>query len=290
MKPSGNLNAAALLALLLAPLGAFAHEHLTAGVNSTSPGSPLIFANEADYGADTGYVFVLDAGEAGSPYAGYYYTGDLVLAALAATGDNGGPDPKAAALGTYVEAVIETVEGPVGGSFGFWETAVDDVDSTSITWSLPTGTTNAANHIVVSESDGSPGADPYGHKHGRIYSVTVPGLYKIGFRFVDGSTNGPGGGPIQAASDRYYLYLQGGLTVGGISRSADGFSVSFAAPSNIPDDDSAPATNYTLEASPVLGAAAAWQPVGDIVVGDDHLHEVPVPAGSAAQFFRLRAE
>ena len=65
--------------------GAQAHEHLAAGANSTAPGSPLIFVNAGDYATNSGYAFGLNAGDAGSPYAGWYFTSDLVFVALAAT-------------------------------------------------------------------------------------------------------------------------------------------------------------------------------------------------------------
>ena len=282
----------ALLVTLLAavlPQLVHAHEHVAAGANSTSPGSPLILANAADYADTSGYVFALDAGDPGSPYEGFYYTGDLVFAALAATPALGGPEPLAAALGSHIDVVVESVEGPAGASFGFWETAVDDVDSTNLTWSLPVGLTNGTNHIYVSENDGSAGADPYGHKHCRIYSVTLPGFYRVGFRFVDTSTNGPAGGPIQAPSALFYLNLQADLTIAAIAKSPGGLDIIYAAPSNLPDSGDGPATNYQLESSPTLGPTAVWQPFGDLVLGDDHMHTNSlVPA--AAQFFRLHAE
>lgn len=282
--------ASILLMALALPECAGAHEHLTAGATSTTPGSPLIFSNAADYADTSGYVFGLDAGDSGSPYEGYFYTGDLVLAALAATPPFGGPEPKAAAPGSHIEAVLETVSGPDGAGFGFWETEVDDVDATSLTWSVTAGLVNGTRHISVSENDGSPGADPYGHKHGRIYSVTLPGFYQVGFRFVDTSTNGPAHGPIQSPSDRFYLNLQAGLTIAKITRNAGGIQVIFAAPSNLPDTGTAPATNYQVEASATLGPSAVWQPVGDLVVGDDHLHTNALPAAVSMRFIRLTSQ
>ncbi len=281
--------AGALIALLLPEIST-AHEHLTAGAASTIPGSPLIFSDASDYADTTGYVFGLDAGDPGGPYEGYFYTGDLVLAALAATPPFGGPEPQAAALGSHIEAVLESVSGPTGANFGFWETEVDDVDATSLTWSVAAGLVGGTRHIPVSENDGSPGADPYGHKHGRIYSVTLPGFYQVGFRFVDTSTNGPAGGPIQSPSDRFYLNLQAGLTIAKITRDAGGVQVVFAAPSNLPDTGTAPATNYQVEASTTLGTGAVWQPVGDLVVGDDHLHTNSLPAGISTRFIRLSSQ
>src|SRR5436309_569534 len=135
-----------------------AHEHLAAGANSTDLGSPLIFVNAGDFEAATGFVFGLDAGDPGSPYDGYYFTGDLAFVALAATAPFGGPEAQAAAPGSHIEIIVETVEGPKGANFGFWETQVDGVDSTNLTWTVSTGLTDGTNHIVVSETDGSPGS------------------------------------------------------------------------------------------------------------------------------------
>lgn len=272
--------------LLAATTTAGAHEHLAAGANSTTPGSPLIFVNASDYATYSGYAFGLDAGDPGSPYFGWYYTGDLVFVALAATPAYGGPEPLAAALGSHIEVILESLQGPAGGTLGFWETQQNGVDSTNLTWTVPVGLTNGTNHIVVSETDGSPGSDPYGHIHGRIYSVDKPGLYLAGFRFVDTSTNGPGGGPIQSPSDRFYLYLQGGVTISGIAKATNGISLTFAAPSNLPDTGTAPATNYQIESTPKL-APTNWQPAGDVVVGDDHMHTVTLPMTNSAAFFRL---
>jgi hypothetical protein len=273
--------------LVAVAAGTQAHEHLAAGADSTSPGSPLIFVNAGDYAANSAYVFGLDTGDPGSPYEGWYYTGDLAFVALAATPNYGGPEPQAAALGSHIEVVLETVAGPQGATLGFWETQQDGVDSTNLTWNVPVGLTHGTNHIIVSETDGSPTADPYGHLHGRIYSVDKPGLYTVGFRFVDTSTNGPGGGPIQSPSDRFYLYFQADVTIAGINTGSNGASLTFAAPSNLPDSGTAPATNYQIESTPVLGPSANWQPTGDLVVGDDHLHTVTLPQTNRAAFFRL---
>jgi len=279
--------AAPAAALLVAAFGASAHEHLAAGANSTSPGFPLIFVNAADYATNSGYVFNLGADAPGSPYDGWYYTADLVFVALAATPDYGGPEAQAAALGSHIEIVLETFSGPPGATLGFWETQQNGVDSTNLTWTVPVGVTNGTNHIVVSETDGSPTADPYGHIHGRIYSVDTPGLYTVGFRYVDTSTNGPGGGPIQTPSDRFYLYFQADVTIAGFSPATNGVNLTFAAPSNLPDTGTAPATNYQIESTPTLGPSANWQPAADLVVGDDHMHTVTVPMKNSSAFFRL---
>jgi hypothetical protein len=270
-----------------------AHDHLAAGATTNTPGATLIFQNDADFGGDVGFVFNLTAGTTNDPYLGYYYTDDLVFIALAATPDNGGPEPGAAALGTYVQIKLLSIEGPTGATFGFWETAQDGVDSTNLTWSLPVPFHNGTNLIHVSESDGSPGSDPYGHLHGRIYSFDKAGLYKVTWQFVDTSTNGPNGpngGPVDSPSAPFYLYYQADLTTGGINVITNGVNVTFACPSNIPDSGVGPATNYELQSSPSVGTNAVWQPAGAVVVGDDHLHTITVPVAGEALFFRLKTE
>ena len=275
-----------LLASLL-PAAGHAHEHLAAGATAPNPGATLVLQNLADYGEASGYAFNLGAGTTNDAYLGYYYTGDLVFVALAATPNYGGPEPGAAALGAFVQIQLLSVEGPPGASFGFWETTQDGVDSTDLTWSVPVPYTNGHRLIPVSEGDGTAGADPYGHLHGRIYSVTRPGLYKTTWQFVDTSANGPAGHPVELPSAPFSLFLQADLTLGRVVLSTNGLALTFAAPSNIPDSGDGPATNYRLEASPVLGPAAAWTAVGDVVVGDDHLHTVTVPWSGSTRFFRL---
>src|SRR5580765_2757250 len=120
----------ALVALALATLCCHlqAHEHLAAGATTNSPGATLVFQNAGDFGGDTGFVFNLTAGTTNDAYLGYYYTGDVVFEALATTPDNGGPEPGAAAPGTYIQIKLLSIEGPAGAKFGFWETSQDGLD------------------------------------------------------------------------------------------------------------------------------------------------------------------
>ncbi len=270
-----------------------AHEHLEAGAGTNDLGVPILaFVNAGDYDTESGFVFNLDSGDTDSPYAGYYFTGDQVFAALAATGDNGGPETGAAALGTYIQIRLLSVEGPAGASFGFWETTENGLDSTNLTWSVPVPYASGTNLIHVSEGDGSPGSDPYGHIHGRIYSFTKPGLYKVTWQFVDTSTNGINGTPLNLPSEPFSIYYQAGLTIAGINVNTNDVNITFAAASNVPDEDpDAPPTSYTLETTSSLGADAVWQLLdGYTVIGDDHLHMTSLPITNSAAFFRLRAD
>jgi hypothetical protein len=290
MTQNTKLTTLVVLTLATQCYSVHAHDHLAAGATTNGPGATLVFQNDADFGGDTGFVFNLTAGTTNDSYLGYYYTDDLVFVALAATPDNGGPEPGVAALGTYVQIKLLSIEGPTGATFGFWETAQDGVDSTNLTWTLPVPFHNGTNLIHVTESDGSPGSDPYGHLHGRIYSFDKPGLYKVTWQFVDTSTNGPNGGPVDLPCAPFYLYYQADLTTGGINVVTNSVNVIFACPSNIPDSGVGPATNYELQSSPTIGPTAVWQPAGSVVAGDDHLHTITVPIIENTLFFRLKTE
>lgn len=266
-----------------------AHDHLEAGTLSSVPGAPLAFINDSDYGANSGFVFNLGAGDPGSPYEGFYYMNDLVFVAQAATPDFGGPEPDAAGLGSQIFVQLLQVQGPAGSHLGFWETVQDEVDSTNLTWTLPIPLTSGTNLIQVTQTPPSPTSDPYGHLHGRIYSVDQPGFYVTTWRFVDLSTNGPGGGPVQAPSAPFDLFFQADVTIAKVQKTSTGADIIIAAPSNIPDSGIGPATNYTIEGSPTLGSAAVWTPVGQVIVGDDHVHTNSITLGSGTTFFRLEA-
>jgi hypothetical protein len=264
-------------ACLLATPSAWGHEHIAAGAASPTQDAPLIFASDDDFGAETGYVFPLTLIN-GGPIAGYY-AGPITFVALPATPDLGGPDPEHAALGTHVEVVVESVEGPAPAKFVFWESLEFNPAPAPIA-SFPVGLTDGTYRIPVSENAGEPGADPYGHIHGRAFGATRVGLYRIGFRFIDTGTNGHSGGPIHQPSERFHLNFQAGLTIASIESAADGVHVTFATSTG---------TTYQLETAATLTDPSGWTPSGDAVPGDDHLHTVVVPDGGGAAFFRLSA-
>src|SRR4026208_1564028 len=96
---------------------------------------------------------------------------------------------------------------PSGGAFGFW-----DAGSTAPTESVQLGETST-NLFRLTEADGSPGTDPYGHIHGRRMSATRPGIYAIGFQVFDTSINGVNGGPIHRPSDVLPVVFQAGINI-----------------------------------------------------------------------------
>jgi hypothetical protein len=252
------------------------HQHVNAGAHGSAPGAPLYFVNGDRFEAASGFVVPLEPADTG-PQAGLFH-GSITFTALAATPDLGGPAFDHAALGAHLELVVESVEGPVGGRFGFWEGAGEG-EGTELTFEVPVGVTNGVEHLRLSENSGEPGEDPYGHVHGRVFSATLPGLYVVGLRILDTSTLGADGGPIHPPSALFRMNFQAGLTLDHIARDEAGWSVEFAASTGF---------TYVVEKTDVLGPTAVWNAVGDPVQGDDHLHTVTLPGESTSGFLRLR--
>ncbi|MDB6037243.1 MAG: Host specificity protein [Verrucomicrobiales bacterium] len=233
------------------------HAHLNAGAVSTVQGARLIFDNGADFNAAGGYVKTLTYTNA-STYAGYYQQ-SITLTALAQTPPNAGPVPNAPALGSYIQAGIVSLEGPTDGAFAFWETG-----ATAPTFILHAGEVGT-NLFHLTEADGSPGTDPYGHIHGRRFTATKAGIYKVNFVLKDTSTNGVNGGPIHTPSDLLPIYFQAGVNFVSIEPDEDHTHLRVGTPAG---------DSWQIEVSEALGPNAIWQSVGDAVVGDDYIHMV----------------
>lgn len=198
------------LGLSLAPK---VQAHINAGALSTAQGGQLYFAGAQGYLDSSGFVITND--ESALPYtmgysnvgtwAGFYVGRSPTFTALATTNSGGPPSPFAAAPGSFIQVRLETVlSGPAGGIFSFWESG-----SLTPTLNLGVGNSVASGNLIplsdASKGAGNPGNDPYGHLHGRRYGANLPGDYLVGFRIVDTSVNGAGGGPIQSDSQLYVL-------------------------------------------------------------------------------------
>jgi hypothetical protein len=235
------------------------HAHLYAGAVSQTPGDPLWFVN--------GYLWDINSygGYTQSPaclylqdnipdlYPGLYQTA-TTFAALPATIFNAGPSPYAAALGTYIELRLVSLQGPAGGSLTIWN-EMDDPANPAVMFAIPVGTTNGTNRYNLSEGDPTdPSADPYGHIHGRRFTLDKPGLYTLGLQLVDTSNNGPNGGPAQSPSEITYFYLQAGLWLSDSSLSNNVATARFGLPG---------LTDYVFEASPTV-TGTNWVSIANI--------------------------
>ena len=185
-------------------------QHLNAGALSTAQGGQLYFANAAGFVSGSGFVVTsvsptMSYSNSGT-YAGFFNTGAPTFTALAQTTNNGAtPSPVAAAYDSFLQLRLESVvSGPVGGTFSFF-----DHGAVTPTLSLGVGSSVGIGNLFELSDDtlgaGGVGADPFGHIHGRRFAVDLPGSYQVGFRIVDTSVNGFGGGPIQSDSQLYLL-------------------------------------------------------------------------------------
>jgi len=250
------------------------HGHLNVGAVGINQNDALIFDEGEIFDTAANYVKTLVYTNTGA-YAGHY-VGNITFTGLAATSGHPAASPNASALGSWLFAQLSSVEGPAGGAFAFWEAG-----ATSPTISVSCGTTGT-NVWRLTEANGGPGTDPYGHIHGRRFSATRPGVYTVGFRAFDLSTNGASGGPIHTPSSELKIYFEAGVNVKGIKPGVDGTRVTFAAPMG---------KSWMVEASDALGASANWSPVGTAVTGDDYFHEITDEQTAAGQrFYRTKGQ
>jgi hypothetical protein len=272
MKISRFILCAISLLCLKPTLFAQDHGHLQIAARAPIEGAQLYFYNGLDFRTNSYYVKTLDYTNSGR-YSGYYQ-GNITLTVQATTPPFGGPETDAPALGAYVRANIAAVEGPPGGAFGFWEAG-----AISPTINVAVGTTNAAS-FNVTQTDGSPGSDPFGHIHGRRMSASKAGIYVVTFRAFDASTNGIGGGPIHTPSDPIRVYFEAGVNIASIEADDDHTQIRFGCPVG---------ANWQIEATDALIPNAVWDSIGSPLVGSDYFVEVREErAVNANRFYRIR--
>jgi hypothetical protein len=108
--------------------------------------------------------------------------------------------PFAAVSGAQIQLQIQSVTGPDGATFSFWDEAAslaDPVTSYQIGVGLTAGTGfwNLTD-LTLTVGDGTtanptginnPPVDPYGHIHGRSFTVDTPGSYTVRYILHDAS-------------------------------------------------------------------------------------------------------
>lgn len=243
------------------------------GATEPTNAAPLCFLNACRFATNSETVVTLHHTNAG-PCAGSY-EGCIPMMAVPATETHGGPATNHAALGSHLEFQFVSLTGPAGGSLGFWEPG-----EATPCFNLPVGETAGTNRCHISLNQGEPDSDPYGHIQGRHLAVSRAGLYCLGFRVIDTSSNGPDGGPIHTPSELNWVYLQAGSTLHGMARQGSTVTVGFAGE---------PGRNFYLERTAALGPAAQWQSVAAPVRGFDRLQTLKDPSATSGQgFYRLR--
>lgn len=268
-----------LLGFVLPSLGQ--HIHLSAGALAETPGSQLYFDNADAFVTNSGYVINLAVRTAG-PAVGLY-DGGPTFTALAIAPGNGGPDLHHALAGSRIALQWISLEGPTGGSLSFWESKNCEDAATERTFQFRVGETNPSPSFLLSQNSGAPGADPYGHCHGRRFTTDVPGLYTLGVRLLDVSTNGLKGAPLHSPSETNYLYFQAGITIHRLEL-ADNEATAWFGTRNF--------GLYYLESSTSLGDDSMWETEGNPIGGDNHVQSitVPLPLEAPNRYYRLRYE
>jgi hypothetical protein len=262
------------LALQSNSLNAQDHGHLHIGATGTNQNDRLIFSDGTIFATNSLYIKTLTLTNGGR-YAGYFQ-GNITLTGLAATPLRSGPEEFAAAPGSQLFAQIVSVEGPFGGAFNFWDSA-GSVPAITV----PSGGVST-NIFIVSENDGSPGSDPYGHIHGRRFTATKAGIYAVTFRAFDFSTNGAGGGSIHTASDTLTIFFQAGINIASVIQTGAVTSITFGTTLN---------QNFALESAASFGASTNWMQIGDLIAGGDNLQTLTDTNGpDAIRFYRIRID
>lgn len=255
-----------------------ADTHIFSGALGTNQNDRLHFSNGGAFDATLGSYSFPQVLRTNGLNAGHYRGEVISFTALPALPANGGPIPGHAAFGARLAVQVVSVEGPAGGSFAFWE-GDGESDLGTITFSVPVGTTNGVDQFLVSENNGAPDADPFGHIHGREFTTSLPGTYLVGFRVIDVSRNGAGGGPIHAPSDILKVRFQAGLRIEAMQVFTNRVTVSFRSP---------PGISNVLESSSSIGPGG-WLPVSGPLRGNNNLQVLTdTNATGGNRFYRLR--
>jgi len=189
---------AASLTILLGAEARAQHGHLNAGSATTAQDAKLVWANAALFVSTSGFAQNMPMASSGV-YSGLFNSGPT-LTALPGTIANGGPSAFASAPGSFIQFTYEILSAPEGGKMSFWEGG-----ATSATYTFGLGETSPLIPLSGGEGNtaaGAPGADPFGHIHGRRFTTDTPGEYILGLTAIDTSANGLGGGPIHLPSDQ----------------------------------------------------------------------------------------
>lgn len=266
-----------LVLSLLLGLALQADTHIFAGAAGTNIHDALIFTVAPLYDTQSGYKFPMVLRTNGL-HAGHHRGDTLTFTALSSTDQGTGQLLGRALLGSRLAVEVVQVDGPSGGSFAFWEGDSENPGN-QITFRVPVGTTNGTSSFVISENNGTPGSDPYGHIHGREFTTTLPGLYTVGFRLRDISTNGINGGPLHRPSSIFSMYFQAGPTLESLQVTPLGMRAFFR---------SAPGITNVLEATDSL-ESPSWNIVTGGLRGNTTLQSLTdTQALPGQRFYRLR--
>jgi hypothetical protein len=252
------------------------HGHLNVGAVGKNQGDKLNFNNGLDFLASSGYVKTLDFASSGK--FSNYFNGNISLTAMHAFDGLGDPVPGSPAPGAVIEVEFVRVFGPVGGHFSFWDDAVS-TNRPAIT--VPTGPINGKNRYLLSDVSlgaGEPGADPFGHIHGRRFTADKPGVYTVAFKAYDISTNGTAGGPIHTPSDVLDITFQAGYNLTTLTRTNSTAYITIGTATNF---------LFTLQVNTNLAQPTGWTNLTTLNGTDYFETVIDDQATSTNRFYRV---
>lgn len=252
------------------------HGHLNVGAVGKSQGDQLNFNNGMDFIAASRYVKTLDYATTGK-YSNYF-NGSISLTAMHSVNGLGEPVAGSTAPGSLIRVQLVRVSGPGGGAFALWD---DAVSTNSPALEVPAGTVGGTSGYMLSDTAigaGRPGADPFGHIHGRRFTATSPGVYKVGFKAQDISTNGSGGGPIHADSEVLDVFFQAGYNLTTVIRTGTTARVTVGTATNF---------LFTLQASTNPTLVNNWSNVATLNGTDYFETFMDTNAGAFQRLYRL---
>ena len=158
---------------------------------------------------------------------------------------------------------IISVNGPMGGSFSFWEVgALGPTWSRETGWSLDQGNTASFPVIYLGET----------HQHGRAFTMDQPGPYSVTFR----ATNAEAG--LTASQDKTIIFQALPPPQLSIRMENGQAVVSFLSRPNL---------LYDLQISTDLESGTWISVVPAFIDGDGTVIDIPLPLSHPRAFFRL---
>lgn len=182
-------------------------EQVSAGAESPSLNSKLLFANGAGFASTSGYshllvyTIVTNFGLTNVVYS----STNLQFWCLSKT-NVGGPG-----TGSFIVAEVQSVTGPAGGTLSLWEQGWR-----TPTYHFPVGVPPVVNSnrfdvSDISASAGLPDGDPVGRIPTRRFTANKAGDYFLTVKLLDLSTNTALAGPVHTPSDPITIKFTTGL-------------------------------------------------------------------------------
>jgi len=178
--------------------------------------------------------------------------------------------------GADIWVEIASVNGPPGSRFGFWE-GLNPNDPAHANWSfnhtIPTNSLAAnqptggfrfqLSEPLLNQGIAPQDQDPYGHIHGRGFTVDKPGDYSVSFRLYDQSAIHQDGSGPHAGSVAYVFRFRAGPDFQPVCQFTPGTGAVLTWPSRMGIGVAETGITFSVKRSFTL-AIGSWVPVGSV--------------------------